>query len=99
MTIKNVWIRLGLNTAIVGGLIFAFGTPSVADGDHQAECQRRLESDRARIDRDVIRYGDSSRQVGHDVTKMNKSRQWCRDHKADWDHDKFDLSFYLTGKR
>jgi hypothetical protein len=30
---------------------------------------------------------------------MDKSRQWCRDHKADWDHDRFDLSFYLTGKR
>ena len=99
MTSKNFWSRLALNVAIVGGLVSAFGIPSLADGDHQAECQRRLESDRARIDSDVIRYGDNSGQVHHDIAKMDKSRQWCRDHKADWDHDRFDLSFYLTGKR
>jgi hypothetical protein len=29
---------------------------------------------------------------------MDKSRRWCRDHRADWDHARFDLSFYLTGK-
>jgi hypothetical protein len=96
---RNIWIRLALGTTLAGGLMVAFGAPARADGDHQAECQRRLESDRARIDSDVIRYGDNSRQVGHDVTKMDKSRQWCRDHHADWDHDRFDLSFYLTGKR
>src|ERR1700691_672915 len=45
MTSKNFWIRLALNVAIVGGLVSAFGIPSLADGDHQAECQRRLESD------------------------------------------------------
>jgi hypothetical protein len=99
MAINNFWRRLALNTAIVGGLTFAIGTPARADGDHRAECERRLESDRARIDSDVLRYGDSSHQVNHDVARMNKSRQWCRDHNAEWDHDKFDLSFYLTGKR
>ena len=75
--------------------MFALCAPTRADGDHRAECQRRLESDRARIDSDVIRYGDNSRQIGRDVTKMDKTRQWCRDHQADWDHE----SFYLTGKR
>jgi hypothetical protein len=99
MTSKNLWIRLALSTALVGGSIFAFGTPSLADADHRAECQQRLESDRARIDSDVIRYGDSIRQVVRDIAKMDKSRQWCRNHKADWDHDRFDLTFYLTGKR
>jgi hypothetical protein len=96
---RNVWIRLALSTALAAGLMLAFGAPARAGGDHREECHRRLESDRARIDSDVIRYGDSSRQVGRDVAKMDKSRQWCRDHQADWDHDRFDLSFYLTGKR
>jgi hypothetical protein len=99
MVKTNPGIRFALGMALVGGLMFAFSAPARADGDHREECQRRLESDRARIDSDVLRYGDSSRQVGRDVTKMDRSRQWCRDHKADWDHDKFDLSFYLTGKR
>jgi hypothetical protein len=99
MTNRNIWIRLALSTALAGVLMIAFSAPARADGDHREECQRRLESDRARIDSDVIRYGDNSRQVGRDVSKMNKSRQWCKDHQADWDHDKFDLSFYLTGKK
>jgi hypothetical protein len=99
MTSRNIWFQLALNTTIVGGLALCFGAPARADGDHRAECERRLESDRARIDSDVLRYGDSSHQVNHDVARMNKTRQWCRDHNADWDHDKFDLSFYLTGKR
>lgn len=98
MTRENVWIRLTLSTAIVGGLIFGSGIASFADGNHRDKCELRLESSRARIDSDVIRYGDNSRQVGRDIVKMDKSRQWCREHKMDWDHDRFDLSFYLTGK-
>jgi len=99
MNNRNVWTRLAVRTALAGGLICVFGAPARADGDQREACQRRLESDRARIDSDVIRYGHSSPKVNHDVAKMDKSRQWCRDHHADWDHDKFDLSFYLTGKR
>jgi hypothetical protein len=99
MTNENVWIRLILSIAMVGGLLLGFGTSSLADGDHREACERRLESDRTRIDSDVIRYGDSSRQVGRDITRMDKSRRWCREHRADWDRARFDLSFYLTGKR
>jgi hypothetical protein len=95
---ENVWIRLMLSTVIVGGSICAFGVVSLADGDHRDKCALRLESDRARIDTDVARYGDTSRQVTRDIAKMDKSRQWCRDHQMDWDHDRFDLAFYLTGK-
>jgi hypothetical protein len=95
---KNLWIRLLLSMVIVVGLIIAFGVASLADGEHRDKCELRLESDRARIDSDVARYGDNSRQVGRDIAKMDKSRQWCRDHKMDWDHDRFDLAFYLTGK-
>jgi hypothetical protein len=99
MTNKNVWIRRILGTAAVGALILGLGASSLADGDHRAVCERRLESDRARIDSDVIRYGDSSRHVRRDISQMDKSRRWCREHQADWDHDRFDLSFYLTGRR
>ena len=41
------------------------------------------------------RHGEHSRQVDSDVAKMDSDRQWCRDHKADWDHDRFDIGVYF----
>jgi hypothetical protein len=26
---------------------------------------------------------------------MDATRQWCKDHKADWDHDHFDVGIYF----
>jgi hypothetical protein len=26
---------------------------------------------------------------------MNATRQWCREHKADWDHEHFDIGIYF----
>jgi hypothetical protein len=26
---------------------------------------------------------------------MDADRQWCRDHKADWDHSMFDVGIYF----
>jgi hypothetical protein len=54
-----------------------------------------LEGDRARIDRDVARHGEHSRQVDHDVAKMDADRSWCKEHKWDWDHDKYDRDNYM----
>jgi len=95
MVNKNLWSRLVLSTALAAGLTFAFGTPARADRDYREDCRRRLEADRARIDRDVSRYGEHSRQVDRDIAKMDKTRQWCRGHKAEWDHDHFDMGIYF----
>ncbi len=92
---KTVWSRLILSSALAAGLMFAMGTPAKADHDYGADCGRRLDADRARIDHDASRYGEKSHQVSHDVAKMDSDRQWCKDHKADWDHSKYDTGIYI----
>ena len=94
MTDKKVWSRLVLSTALAGGLMLAMGT-TARDRDYKDDCNRRLEADRARIDHDASRYGEKSRQVDRDVAKMDQDRNWCKDHKADWDHDRFDVGIYF----
>ena len=94
MTDKKVWSRLLLSTALAVGLLLAMGTTARADR-YKDDCNRRLESDRARIDHDASRFGEKSRQVDRDVAKMDQDRNWCKEHKADWDHDRFDVGIYF----
>lgn len=95
MKITQLWSRIVLTSALAGGMLLAFGSTARADEDWKDDCHRRLEADRARIDRDSHRHGENSPQVQHDVAKMEQTRQWCRDHKADWDHDRFDIGIYV----
>ena len=90
----RVWSRLVVTTALAGGLLFA-ASAARADHDWNADCNRRLEADRARIDHDSARFGNDSHKVMHDVDRMDADRQWCRDHHADWDHSHFDVGIYL----
>jgi hypothetical protein len=68
----------------------AFGEP-----DSRAECHRRLEKDKARIDHDAAKYGEHSRKVDRDVDRLDADRHWCRDHHSDWDHSLFDVGIYI----
>jgi hypothetical protein len=92
---NKVWSRLVLTSMFAGVLLFAVGGTARAERDWGTDCQRRLEADRARIDHDVARHGEHSHQVDKDVARMDSDRQWCRDHKADWDHTRFDVGIYL----
>jgi hypothetical protein len=92
---KKLWNRMMMTSVLAGGLLLAFGGTARADRDWKEDCSRRLEADRARIDRDASRHGENSRQVSNDVAKMDGDRQWCRDHKADWDHNRFDVGIYF----
>jgi hypothetical protein len=92
MTNNRMWRRLAVTFALAGGMFLAVGT---ARADRNDDCRRRLEADRTRIDRDASRFGNESHQVRSDTDKMEKDRQWCRDHKANWDHDRFDIGVYL----
>jgi hypothetical protein len=76
-------------------LVFALGATVGADSDRSEACRARLENDRGRIDRDASRFGEHSHQVDHDVNRMNEDRQWCKEHKADWDHSCFDVGIYF----
>jgi hypothetical protein len=95
MTNHKIWNRMMFTGVLAGGLLFAFSGTARADRDWKDDCNRRLEADHAKIDRDAANHGEHSRQVDHDVAKMDSDRQWCRDHKADWDHDRFDIGIYF----
>ncbi len=90
---RKLWIQMALTTALAAGLLLAVGTPVRADS--RGDCSRRLEVDRARIDRDAARHGEHSRQVNQDVSRMDADRRWCTDHKSDWDHTRFDVGIYF----
>jgi hypothetical protein len=92
---RTIWTRLLLSTGLAVGLMFGLGATVGADSDHREECRVRLENDRGRIDHDASRYGEHSRHVDRDVSRMNADRQWCKDHKADWDHNHFDVGIYF----
>ena len=89
------WSRLVLAGTMAGGMTLALAGTARADRDWRSDCERRLNADRARIDRDASRHGERSRQVDSDVDRMNSDRQWCRNHKAEWDHDRFDIGIYF----
>jgi hypothetical protein len=95
MKITNVLTRVLFTTALAGGLVLAVGSPLRADHDYSGDCRNRLNADKAKIDHDAARHGNDSPQVSHDVAKMDSDRQWCRDHKADWDHSTFDIGIYM----
>lgn len=91
---KRIWNGVFLSGVLAGGLLLAAGA-SPARADTKADCAKRLEADRARIDHDVARHGEHSPQVDHDVARMDATRQWCRDHHAEWDHSRFDVGIYF----
>ena len=90
---KKQIVRLALGSALA--LAFTLPTANVAFGDTSADCHRKLESDRAKIDRDAARHGENSGQVNRDVARMDGDRNWCREHHSDWDHDRFDVGIYF----
>lgn len=94
MTMRLTRIVLGSAAALLMSLPIgqaAFGR----EPDSRAECHRRLQHDKAKIDRDAAKYGNHSRRVDRDVDQMEADRHWCRDHHSDWDHSMFDIGIYI----
>jgi len=87
--------RFILGSALAMALTLPIGRATFAAKDWGPDCAKRLEADRARIDRDSTRHGDHSSQVNRDVDRIEADRQWCRDHHADWDHARFDVGIYI----
>ncbi len=95
MKSKITRITLGLALALSFALPAAQVTFADHDHDYRNDCHRRLEADKARVDRAAAKHGEHSRQVDRAVDKLQADRQWCRDHHADWDHSQFDIGIYL----
>jgi hypothetical protein len=91
---KNSLIRVALGAAFLATLTVPVGI-ATASPDDGAVCSQKLESARAQIDRDAAKHGNDSRQVDKDRERLEQARQWCRDHKSDWDHTKFDVGIYI----
>jgi len=87
------------NVVFGSALALAFTLPvgkaTFGDRDWGQDCHQRLEADRARIDRDIARQGEHSDRVARDRERMENDRRWCRNHHADWDHDRFDFGIYV----
>jgi hypothetical protein len=83
--------------ALMGALAVGMTLPvaSSARADVNSDCRARLQAQKDKIDRDAAKYGEHSAKVDHDVAKLDEERQWCRDHKADWDHSMFDVGIYV----
>ncbi len=82
--------QLILSAALAGGLLVAAGAAPARVPDDRGACESRLRTARARLDSDIAHHGDHSKQADRDRARMEEVRRWCRDHHADWDHDKYD---------
>lgn len=95
MTMRRSVLKVGFGIVLGTSILLAAGNTALADKDYNPACRDRLNGDKARIDRDAKRFGETSKQVDRDRDKMDADRKWCRDHKADWDHNIFDLDIYI----
>ena len=94
---EDVMKKKIIRTALGCTLAVAFTLPlgAAAFGDINSDCARKLEADRARIDREAAKHGNDSPGVAKAVDRMEADRAWCRDHKAEWDHSRFDVGIYV----
>lgn len=90
---KKQIVRLAVGSALA--IAFTLSAAHVTLGDVAADCHRKLEADRARIDNDAAKHGQDSPKVQRDVGRMDSDRNWCREHHADWDHSRFDVGIYI----
>jgi len=88
-------LRFILAAALAVGFSLPLCSTARADHDWRDECHERLRHAKERIDRDAARFGPHSRQVYHDVDRLDRERNWCREHHADWDHNTFDFGIYV----
>jgi len=92
---RSLAARLIFGSALAMALTLPLGRATFGDKDWSDDCHKRLETDRARIDHDVAKHGENSHQVDRDRERLEGDRQWCRDHHADWDHNRFDVGVYI----
>src|SRR6185437_9208034 len=67
---KITRLTLGLALAVTFALPAAQMTFADHDHDFKEDCHRRIESDRAKVDREAAKHGEHSRQVDRAVDKL-----------------------------
>ena len=73
--IKQLLSR-GIIAGVVMGGLFLVGVPQ-AHASRYDECHDRIERARIRLDNDIARHGEFSRQAAHDRAKLDDAHAWC----------------------
>ncbi len=95
MTGAKHLVRIVISGIFAGALLVAAGKPALAERDWGPGCRDRIENARAKVDRDIARHGENSREANRDRDRLEDARRWCRNHHADWDHTHFDFGVYI----
>jgi hypothetical protein len=92
-----VWTKtlqqIALSSVLAGGFLL-LGGATTARADSFDSCRRNVDKWEDRLDRDIHRHGEYSKQVNHDRHELGEARENCerrfgnqwRDH-YDHDHD------------
>jgi hypothetical protein len=92
-----VWTKMILNTAMASALAGGFlllGGATIVRADDYDSCHRNVDKWEDKLERDIHRYGDNSRQANHDRHELGEARESCerrygydRHDHSDYDHD------------
>jgi hypothetical protein len=90
-----VWTKMILKTAMVSALAGGFlllGGATIVRADDYDSCHRNVDKWEDKLERDIHRHGDNSRQANHDRHELGEARESCerRFHNNNWrgqDHD------------
>ena len=93
-----VWTKTLKHTAlatILAGGILLLGGATTARADSYDSCRRNVDKWEDRLERDMHRFGEYSKQVNHDRHELSEARENCerkfgnqwRD-RYDYDHDR-----------
>jgi Ni/Co efflux regulator RcnB len=78
-----VWTKTILNTALAsalaGGFLLLGGATTVRANDDES-CRRNVDKWEDKLERDVHRYGNYSRQANHDRHELGEARESCERH-------------------
>lgn len=93
--------KMALLTAAVGGFLL-FGAAGRADAHDFDKCQRRIDKEEWKLQREINRHGFYSRQAEHQRHELREARERCwrdrerwecehgrRDRDRDWDRDRY----------
>ena len=75
-------LKSTLAAALGGGLLLFGGAATVRAADYYS-CHRNVEKWESRLDRDIERHGNDSRQASHDRHELREAREKCERYRGD----------------
>ena len=75
-------LKSTLAASLAGGLLLFGGAATVRANDSDS-CQRNVEKWESRLNRDIERHGNDSRQANHDRHELREAREKCERYRGD----------------